>query len=208
MHCHDNLLYENEFQTFDILSSCLIIINLLIIISECEQLIKQMLTVDPIKRITMEQIIKHKWTILAGEDVDFDALILENNRPSDVDPDLENLNEHIIAHMESIDLNREQIFKVIKHICFCPSTVYGHKCLSPTIVSIYILYNYTLHKTYFEVVTCEKLYHQIDNSEHSWPLCCSYILFIEIFCLHLFFPILKSGLKSETKYCDFRKISF
>ncbi|XP_071177063.1 serine/threonine-protein kinase SIK3-like isoform X2 [Mytilus edulis] len=82
--------------------------------TECEQLIKQMLTVDPIKRITMEQIIKHKWTILAGEDNDFDALILENNRPSDVDPDLENLNEHIIAHMESIDLNREQIFKSVK----------------------------------------------------------------------------------------------
>ncbi|CAC5357446.1 SIK3 [Mytilus coruscus] len=78
-----------------------------------------MLTVDPNKRITMEQIIKHKWMILAGEDIDFDALILENNRPSDVDPDLENLNEHIIAHMESIDLNREQIFKVMKHMCSC-----------------------------------------------------------------------------------------
>ena len=83
-----------------------------------------MLTVDPNKRITMEQIIKHKWMLLAGEDKDFDALILENNRPSDVDPDLENLNEHILAHMESIELNREQIIKVgtlgytMNYLCF------------------------------------------------------------------------------------------
>lgn len=72
-----------------------------------------MLTVDPNKRISMEQIIKHKWMLISGDDKDFDALILENNRPSDVDPDLENLNEHIIAQMESIQLNRDQIIKVM-----------------------------------------------------------------------------------------------
>ena len=71
-----------------------------------------MLTVDPNKRITMEQIIKHKWMLLSGEDKEFQDLIMENNRPSDVDPELENLNEHIIAHMESEELNRDQIIKV------------------------------------------------------------------------------------------------
>ena len=71
-----------------------------------------MLTVDPAKRITIDQILSHGWMQMGEEDPEFDEMLCEYNRPSDVDPDIENLNELILSHMESLRLDREKTEEV------------------------------------------------------------------------------------------------
>ncbi|KAJ8316256.1 hypothetical protein KUTeg_006270 [Tegillarca granosa] len=84
--------------------------------TECENIIKQMLTVDPNKRITMNEIINHKWMKLSGDDSDFDNLICDYNRPSDVEDD--ELNEQILSHIESLGLDSERSIKSVKENTF------------------------------------------------------------------------------------------
>ena len=72
-----------------------------------------MLTVDCNKRFTMDQIISHRWMQLGDEDTDFENVIREYNRPSECDPDVENLNETVLEHMESVhEFDRETTIKV------------------------------------------------------------------------------------------------
>ena len=85
--------------------------------SECEDLIKHVLTVDCNKRFTMDQIISHHWMQIGEDDTDFENVIREYNRPSECDPDIENLNETVLEHMENVhEFDRESTIKVRKYM--------------------------------------------------------------------------------------------
>lgn len=43
-------------------------------VAECEHLIRHMLVLDPSKRLSMEQICKHKWMKLGDADPSFDRV--------------------------------------------------------------------------------------------------------------------------------------
>ncbi|XP_021371632.1 serine/threonine-protein kinase SIK3-like isoform X1 [Mizuhopecten yessoensis] len=86
--------------------------------TECENLIKQMLTVDASKRITMKKIIQHRWMKSGEEDPAFEEQINEYNRPTDVDPDLENLNEQIISHMEYLEIDIDRAVRSVREQCY------------------------------------------------------------------------------------------
>ena len=68
-----------------------------------------MLTVDPSKRITIDQILNHEWVRAGEEDPEFDELI-SYSRSSNVET--EELNENILSHMENLGLDREMTEKV------------------------------------------------------------------------------------------------
>ena len=83
---------------------------------DCEDLIRQMLTVDAEKRITIEQIIKHRWIRNNEADPEFEQLIEEYNTGQDGNQDSENMNDNIIQQMQSIHgLDREKTVEV----CCC-----------------------------------------------------------------------------------------
>ena len=68
-----------------------------------------MLTVDPSKRITIDQILNHEWVRAGEEDPEFDELI-SYSTSSNVET--EELNENILSHMENLGLDREMTEKV------------------------------------------------------------------------------------------------
>ena len=82
---------------------------------ECEDLIKRMLTIDPVKRATIEDILHHRWVKVGGEDPEFDRLIAESLQPPLTED--EPMNELVLQHMQSLDISREQTIKV--RISFC-----------------------------------------------------------------------------------------
>lgn len=81
------------------------------IISECEDLIRCMLNVDPSKRATMRDIINHRWMKMSGEDEKFDRLVDLNLRHVE-DGDQEELNEVVLQHMRGLKIDVEQTVKV------------------------------------------------------------------------------------------------
>uniref|UniRef100_A0A8C0RWJ7 Serine/threonine-protein kinase SIK3 n=1 Tax=Canis lupus familiaris TaxID=9615 RepID=A0A8C0RWJ7_CANLF len=75
--------------------------------TECEHLIRHMLVLDPNKRLSMEQICKHKWMKLGDTDPNFDRLITECQQLKEerqIDP----LNEDVLLAMEDMGLDRER----------------------------------------------------------------------------------------------------
>uniref|UniRef100_A0A2K6KC99 Serine/threonine-protein kinase SIK3 n=2 Tax=Rhinopithecus bieti TaxID=61621 RepID=A0A2K6KC99_RHIBE len=79
--------------------------------TECEHLIRHMLVLDPNKRLSMEQICKHKWMKLGDADPNFDRLIAECQQLKEerqVDP----LNEDVLLAMEDMGLDKEQTLQV------------------------------------------------------------------------------------------------
>nr|KAF6467756.1 SIK family kinase 3 [Rousettus aegyptiacus] len=75
--------------------------------TECEHLIRHMLVLDPNKRLSMEQICKHKWMKLGDTDPNFDRLIAECQQLKEerqVDP----LNEDVLLAMEDMGLDKER----------------------------------------------------------------------------------------------------
>ena len=79
--------------------------------SECEELIKRMLTVDPARRITISEIICHRWMTMAGIDAEFNKLMHESMHPLSVES-LEPLNELVLKHMDRLEIDRKQTLKV------------------------------------------------------------------------------------------------
>lgn len=49
-------------------------LRLFLSVAECEHLIRHMLVLDPSKRLSMEQICKHKWMKLGDADPNFDRV--------------------------------------------------------------------------------------------------------------------------------------
>ncbi|XP_008019174.1 serine/threonine-protein kinase SIK3 isoform X3 [Chlorocebus sabaeus] len=81
--------------------------------TECEHLIRHMLVLDPNKRLSMEQICKHKWMKLGDADPNFDRLIAECQQLKEerqVDP----LNEDVLLAMEDMGLDKEQTLQSLR----------------------------------------------------------------------------------------------
>ena len=77
-----------------------------------------MLTVDCKKRITMEQIINHRWMQLSDDDTDFLQMIREFNINCDLESETEDLNEAVLEQMVTIHrLDREKTLEVSKIFC-------------------------------------------------------------------------------------------
>lgn len=79
--------------------------------AECEELIKRMLTIEPARRITISEIICHRWMTMAGMDPEFDKLIHESMRPMSPEP-LEPLNELVLKHMDRLEIDRKETLRV------------------------------------------------------------------------------------------------
>ncbi|XP_036180122.1 serine/threonine-protein kinase SIK3 isoform X1 [Myotis myotis] len=75
--------------------------------TECEHLIRHMLVLDPSKRLSMEQICKHKWMKLGDNDPNFDRLIAECRQIKE-ERQVDVLNEDVLLAMEDIGLDRER----------------------------------------------------------------------------------------------------
>nr|XP_051704976.1 serine/threonine-protein kinase SIK3 isoform X6 [Oryctolagus cuniculus] len=81
--------------------------------TECEHLIRHMLVLDPNKRLSMEQICKHKWMKLGDADPNFDRLIAECQQLKEerqVDP----LNEDVLLAMEDMGLDKERTLQSLR----------------------------------------------------------------------------------------------
>lgn len=78
-----------------------------------------MLTVDPSKRISIQQILNHEWVRAGDEDPEFEELILYSRSATN---EAEELNENILIHMENLGLDREMTEKV----SFEKSCYYAH----------------------------------------------------------------------------------
>ncbi|XP_072585846.1 serine/threonine-protein kinase SIK3 isoform X10 [Vulpes vulpes] len=81
--------------------------------TECEHLIRHMLVLDPNKRLSMEQICKHKWMKLGDTDPNFDRLITECQQLKEerqIDP----LNEDVLLAMEDMGLDRERTLQSLR----------------------------------------------------------------------------------------------
>ncbi|XP_006833915.1 PREDICTED: serine/threonine-protein kinase SIK3 isoform X2 [Chrysochloris asiatica] len=81
--------------------------------TECEHLIRHMLVLDPSKRLSMEQICKHKWMKLGDADPNFDRLIAECQQLKEerqTDP----LNEDVLLAMEDMGLDKERTLQSLR----------------------------------------------------------------------------------------------
>lgn len=77
---------------------------------ECETLIRHMLLIDPERRLSMREIIAHKWMRLGGDEEEFERLI--ENSLSNRDNENQVLNEMVVQHMESLNFERDQTIEV------------------------------------------------------------------------------------------------
>ncbi|XP_069470594.1 serine/threonine-protein kinase SIK3 isoform X3 [Ambystoma mexicanum] len=81
--------------------------------TECEHLIRHMLVLDPTKRLSMEQICKHKWMKLGEADPDFDRLIAEGQHLK-MERRMEPLNEQVLLAMVEMGLDRERTLQSLR----------------------------------------------------------------------------------------------
>uniref|UniRef100_H3B4Y8 non-specific serine/threonine protein kinase n=1 Tax=Latimeria chalumnae TaxID=7897 RepID=H3B4Y8_LATCH len=81
--------------------------------TECEQLIRHMLVLDPSRRLSMEQICKHKWMKLGDPDPEFDRLIVECQHVK-VERQVEPLNEKVLMAMVEMGLDRERTLQSLR----------------------------------------------------------------------------------------------
>ncbi|XP_055963676.1 serine/threonine-protein kinase SIK3 isoform X2 [Sorex fumeus] len=81
--------------------------------TECEHLIRHMLVLDPNKRLSMEQICKHKWMKLGDTDPSFDRLIAECQQLKE-ERQAEPLNEDVLLAMEDMGLDKERTVQSLR----------------------------------------------------------------------------------------------
>lgn len=86
--------------------------------TECEHLIRHMLIVDPERRLTIDQIIKHKWIQQDGPDRIFEALIEVYSMNAGPENN-ETINEFVLDHMLRLPgVTRERIIESVMGKCF------------------------------------------------------------------------------------------
>uniref|UniRef100_H0XJS9 Serine/threonine-protein kinase SIK3 n=1 Tax=Otolemur garnettii TaxID=30611 RepID=H0XJS9_OTOGA len=81
--------------------------------TECEHLIRHMLVLDPNKRLSMEQICRHKWMKLGDADPNFDRLIAECQQLKE-DRETDSLNEDVLLAMEDMGLDKERTLQSLR----------------------------------------------------------------------------------------------
>ncbi|KAM5319182.1 serine/threonine-protein kinase SIK3 isoform 6-T6 [Glossophaga mutica] len=81
--------------------------------TECEHLIRHMLVLDPSKRLSMEQICKHKWMKLGDTDPNFDRLIAECQQLKE-ERQTDSLNEDVLLAMEDMGLDKERTLQSLR----------------------------------------------------------------------------------------------
>uniref|UniRef100_A0A8B9TMS5 non-specific serine/threonine protein kinase n=1 Tax=Anas platyrhynchos TaxID=8839 RepID=A0A8B9TMS5_ANAPL len=81
--------------------------------TECEHLIRHMLVLDPSKRLSMEQICKHKWMKLGEADAEFDRLIAECQHLK-TERQMEPLNEDVLLAMAEMGLDKERTVQSLR----------------------------------------------------------------------------------------------
>uniref|UniRef100_A0A8C5WV43 non-specific serine/threonine protein kinase n=1 Tax=Laticauda laticaudata TaxID=8630 RepID=A0A8C5WV43_LATLA len=81
--------------------------------TECEHLIRHMLVLEPSKRLSMEQICKHKWMKLGEADPDFSTLIAECQQLK-AERQLEPLNEEVLLAMGEMGLDKERTLQSLR----------------------------------------------------------------------------------------------
>uniref|UniRef100_UPI00398EAA95 serine/threonine-protein kinase SIK3 homolog isoform X3 n=1 Tax=Pristiophorus japonicus TaxID=55135 RepID=UPI00398EAA95 len=81
--------------------------------TECEHLIRHMLVLDPSKRLSVDQICKHKWMKIGDPDPEFDRLITESKQIK-VEIKTEPLNEQVLMYMTELGLERERTLQSLK----------------------------------------------------------------------------------------------
>ncbi|XP_069411370.1 serine/threonine-protein kinase SIK3 isoform X4 [Ovis canadensis] len=81
--------------------------------TECEHLIRHMLVLDPNKRLSMEQICKHKWMKLGDTDPNFDRLIAECQQLKE-ERQMDPLNEDVLLAMEDMGLDKERTLQSLR----------------------------------------------------------------------------------------------
>ncbi|KAF5921198.1 hypothetical protein HPG69_018598 [Diceros bicornis minor] len=82
-------------------------------VAECEHLIRHMLVLDPNKRLSMEQICKHKWMKLGDTDPNFDRLIAECQQLKE-ERQMDPLNEDVLLAMEDMGLDKERTLQSLR----------------------------------------------------------------------------------------------
>ncbi|XP_061449408.1 serine/threonine-protein kinase SIK3 isoform X2 [Rhineura floridana] len=81
--------------------------------TECEHLIRHMLVLEPSRRLSMEQICKHKWMKLGEVDAEFDTLIAECQHLK-VERQMEPLNEDVLLAMAEMGLDKERTLQSLR----------------------------------------------------------------------------------------------
>ncbi|XP_069735477.1 serine/threonine-protein kinase SIK3-like isoform X2 [Phaenicophaeus curvirostris] len=81
--------------------------------TECEHLIRHMLVLDPSKRLSMEQICKHKWMKVGEADAEFDRLIAECQHLK-TERQMEPLNEDVLLAMADMGLDKERTIQSLR----------------------------------------------------------------------------------------------
>ncbi|CAD5111210.1 DgyrCDS542 [Dimorphilus gyrociliatus] len=93
--------------------------------TECENLLKRMLVVDPSKRCTMTDILNDKWLKLEGEDADFDKLLRLSELPN-LETESDCNSEAVLQIMKNcLHLNPDDILSSVREGKFDDqSTIY------------------------------------------------------------------------------------
>ncbi|OCT72477.1 serine/threonine-protein kinase SIK3 [Xenopus laevis] len=81
--------------------------------TECEHLIRHMLVLEPSKRLSMEQICKHKWMCQGEQDLEFERLIAECQHVK-LERQREPLNEQVLLTMAEMGLDRERTLQSLR----------------------------------------------------------------------------------------------
>ncbi|XP_035317503.1 serine/threonine-protein kinase SIK3 isoform X1 [Cricetulus griseus] len=81
--------------------------------TECEHLIRHMLVLDPNKRLSMEQICRHKWMKLGDADPNFDRLIAECQQLKE-ERETDPLNDDVLLAMEDMGLDKERTLQSLR----------------------------------------------------------------------------------------------
>jgi len=76
---------------------------------ECEDLIRRLLCTDPRRRITVPEIISHRWMRMAGDDSEFEQLMHNSINPSSEDT---GPNEAVLEHMSKLGFDKDQVLAV------------------------------------------------------------------------------------------------
>uniref|UniRef100_A0A8C5WMT3 non-specific serine/threonine protein kinase n=1 Tax=Leptobrachium leishanense TaxID=445787 RepID=A0A8C5WMT3_9ANUR len=81
--------------------------------TECEHLIRHMLVLEPSKRLSMEQICKHKWMCQGEQDLEFERLIAECKHVK-LERQREPLNEQVLHTMAEMGLDKERTLQSLR----------------------------------------------------------------------------------------------